>query len=172
LPLTVVVALAGCRPADDFRTYSQPKPKTAEAASQPTKAFYVDVAGGADRLLGVLIADPSPRGGFLSLKLSGPAAAVNDHAAAFRAVAESVRLTGDPAEPLRYDAPPTWKPGPAKQMRLATLTIPGTPLEVGVFPSFGGSLLENVNRWRGQVGAAPVTDADLPTAAPQLPTPQ
>ncbi len=159
LPLVCFVALAGCRPADDVRTYTVPKSK-----DTPPAAAGEDT----DRLLGALI--PAADGQLFSIKLSGPVAAVSAQADAFRAFVESVRQSGDAGKPLTYTAPAGWRAGPERQMRLATFFVSDgqKPLEVAVFPPFGGSLLENVNRWRGQVGAKVVTEAELAVAAPEL----
>lgn len=50
-------------------------------------------------------------------------------------------------------------------MRLATYQMqgPSGPVEVAIsrFPGDVGGMLANVNRWRGQVGLPPATDADL-----------
>lgn len=163
LPLACVAALAGCRPAEEIRTYTVPKPKdTPPAASKSAPGEDTN------RLLGALI--PSADGRFFSVKLSGPIAPVSAHADTFRAFVESVRVTNDPAKPLSYAEPAGWKPGGGRQMRLATLVVSDgpPPLEVAVFPPFGGSLLDNINRWRKEVGAAPVTEAELASAAPEL----
>lgn len=159
--LVCLVVLAGCRPADEVRTYTAPKSKDIQP---PVAATGEDT----DRLLGVLI--PAADGQLYSVKLSGPIAAVSAEADRFRTFAETIRVTADPTKPLTYTAPAGWKPGRERQMRLATFEIGSgpKPLEVAVFPPFGGTLLANVNRWREQVGAKPVADAELSTAATEL----
>ena len=160
LPLACLVALAGCRPADDIRTYTVPKSKAA-----PPEATPAEQAGATDRLLGALI--PSPDGRWFSVKLSGPIAGVSAQADAFREFVGTVRLNPGAGKPLTYTVPAGWADGPGTDMRLATLKTPGG-LEVKVFVPFGGSLLDNVLRWRKEVGAPPVTESDLPVAAPEL----
>ncbi len=58
----------------------------------------------------------------------------------------------------------TFVPG-ERPMRLATYQVqgPSGPVEVAIsrFPGDVGGMLANVNRWRGQVGLPPATDADL-----------
>lgn len=55
----------------------------------------------------------------------------------------------------------------ARPMRLATYEIPleGGAVEVAItrFAGDVGGMLANVNRWRGQIGLPPVTEAELPT---------
>lgn len=72
--------------------------------------------------------------------------------------------TGD-ARP--WTAPESWRAVPGERpMRLATYEIPDTngPVEVAItrFPGDVGGMLANVNRWRGQIGLAPLSEADLP----------
>lgn len=72
-------------------------------------------------------------------------------------------------EGLRWTAPSHWTSKPASAMRRATYVIPGKggangELAVTAFPGNVGGNLANVNRWRGQIGLPPITDADLGTA--------
>ena len=64
-----------------------------------------------------------------------------------------------------WKVPAHWKPGGPRPMRLASFEIPGEgdPGDVSVsnLSGTGGGLLSNVNRWRGQVGMAPLDDAGL-----------
>lgn len=60
--------------------------------------------------------------------------------------------------PLNYTIPAGWQKQPAQAMRLASFQIPGGG-DVSVVSLPGpADLTSNVNRWRGQVGLAPVTD--------------
>jgi len=66
---------------------------------------------------------------------------------------------------LSWTAPAEWKLGPPAPMRKATFTIAGpagtAELTVTAFPGDVGGDLANVNRWRGQVGFAPLTEDTL-----------
>jgi hypothetical protein len=57
-------------------------------------------------------------------------------------------------------------------MRKASFAVPGpggsADLSVTAFPGDVGGELANVNRWRGQVGLRPLSDADLPGAAERV----
>lgn len=98
-------------------------------------------------------------------KLMGPAESVSRHAEEFDALLRSVRLTGGRAT---WDAPAGWTEQREGGIRFATLIIPNTdpPLDVSVttFPASDPGedtyLLQNVNRWRGQVGLAPYVQTD------------
>lgn len=66
---------------------------------------------------------------------------------------------------VAFTAPATWKSVQSEQaMRIATFragTEPGVEVIVSAFPGDVGGPLANVNRWCGQVGAAPVVEGDL-----------
>ena len=75
------------------------------------------------------------------------------------------------------EAPGKWKQEGQAGMRFATITIPTADpaLELSVIPlpmPEGGDKeeykLENVNRWRGQLGLAPIAKADLKTEVIEL----
>lgn len=66
---------------------------------------------------------------------------------------------------VAFTAPASWKSVQSEQaMRIATFRAggePGVEVIVSAFPGDVGGPLANVNRWRGQVGAAPVGEGDL-----------
>ncbi len=67
---------------------------------------------------------------------------------------------------FHYDTPAGWQARETTQFRLASFSVPGdgvAPADVSVsaFPGMAGQDLENVNRWRGQVGLGPVDAAGL-----------
>jgi len=73
-------------------------------------------------------------------------------------------------QPTWAELPAGWSVGPANAMRKGswTLTGPnGTKAEVAVtvFPGNVGGLTANVNRWRGQIGLPPASEADILAAA-------
>jgi hypothetical protein len=62
--------------------------------------------------------------------------------------------------------PPGWQEVPAGQMLVAKFVIGGTAgskaeLNISNLGGTGGGLLANLNRWRNQLGLAPVADSDL-----------
>ncbi len=82
-------------------------------------------------------------------------------------------VTG-PAQPagaqLEWDKPAAWSEQPPSQMRRASYAFVApngdkADVSVFVFPDAAGGLLANLNRWRGQVGLAPVAETDLETTA-------
>jgi hypothetical protein len=72
--------------------------------------------------------------------------------------------TAEGAE-LTWTAPREWTQKPPAPMRKATFAIPSgsgdAELSITAFPGDVGGELANVNRWRGQVQLAPITEADL-----------
>jgi hypothetical protein len=67
-----------------------------------------------------------------------------------------------------WDVPSGWKEVPGGQFLVAKFVLPGdgaapTAVNVSKSPGDGGGLLANVNRWRGQLGLAPLAEADLAT---------
>jgi hypothetical protein len=66
---------------------------------------------------------------------------------------------------LKYTLPDGWKEKALTQMRVASFeaTENGKTADISVIPlgAMSGGDLANVNRWRGQVGQPPITEADL-----------
>ena len=66
---------------------------------------------------------------------------------------------------IKYDTPEGWSDIGGSGMRVAAFTAGAedSPVSITVIPLPGtaGTLLSNVNRWRGQVGLEATTEADL-----------
>ncbi len=72
------------------------------------------------------------------------------------------------APPIKWKTPEGWTEIPPSSMRYASFSAPadeGDKIDISVvtFPGDGGSDADNINRWRGQMGLAPV-DADAVTS--------
>ncbi|MEK6543815.1 MAG: hypothetical protein AABZ44_05215 [Elusimicrobiota bacterium] len=72
----------------------------------------------------------------------------------------------EPGSKLLWDKPSSWQEKPGDGMRLATFVIPvegkqKVEMAVVVLAGSAGGDLANVNRWRGQLGVEPVSQADL-----------
>ena len=80
-----------------------------------------------------------------------------------------------PAAETAVATPPNWEPQPLSQMRQASFLVKGdngTVSDVS-FVSLGsaaGNVLENVNRWLGQLGQSPITEEKLGETAQRLHT--
>jgi hypothetical protein len=73
---------------------------------------------------------------------------------------------------------PTWtvpagwvKAEGERPMRVATFTLAGGEVAVSQFSGNAGGPLANINRWRGQVGLAPVAEAELAEVAQKFEIP-
>jgi hypothetical protein len=74
--------------------------------------------------------------------------------------------TADAGTKPTWTVPAGWQEGPLAQFLIAKYVIAGASgaqasVNVSSLAGDGGGLLPNVNRWRAQLGLAPVTDADL-----------
>lgn len=154
----LAVLAIGCRRPESIARYRVPKERAAEPrATAP--------AGESARMLGAIVPHRSQT---WFLKLTGPPERVAAAADDFQAVVRSLRFEGD--EP-QWQLPPTWKRRAGSGMRFATLEISSegaTPLEVSVTmlgrdPAGDDAayVLQNVNRWRGQLGVPPLAADQL-----------
>lgn len=62
---------------------------------------------------------------------------------------------------IQWKAPEDWTEVPPSSMRYASFSAPGEDgskidISVVTFPGDGGSDADNINRWRGQIGLAPI----------------
>lgn len=87
------------------------------------------------------------------------------------------RLPGSlpPAAETAVTTPPNWEPQPLSQMRQASFMVKGDNGAVAdvSFVSLGsaaGNVLENVNRWLGQLNQPPITEQKLGEMAQRLHT--
>jgi len=65
-----------------------------------------------------------------------------------------------------WQVPPGWQEVAAGQFLVAKFMVPGSggaqaAVNVSMSPGDGGGLSGNINRWRGQLGLAPLADAEL-----------
>jgi hypothetical protein len=76
------------------------------------------------------------------------------------------------ADSLTWAAPDHWAAKPLGAMRRGSFTARNAAGEgdcsIFVFPAATNPLLANLNRWRGQIGLAPLTDAQLATETTPL----
>jgi hypothetical protein len=102
-----------------------------------------------------------------------PAAAPDSgaQAAPGAAMADTAVPTAEGAA-LTWKAPAQWAPKPASAMRKGSYSVPGEggecDLSVTAFPGDVGGELMNVNRWRGQVGLAPIRPDELESSVSRL----
>jgi hypothetical protein len=143
--------LLGCQNDEEIRHYQVPK----------------EEAPPLNRLLGAIV--PKGDKAWWFFKLVGPLPLVEEHKAEFDQFVRSLRLTDKGDQPITWTAPNGWRAGPKSEMRYATFYIgpEDNPLDLSVSTS-GGTLLDNVNRWRGQMKLSPLTEAGLAQNAKQI----
>ena len=88
------------------------------------------------------------------------------------AAAASATPAENPEKPV-WTVPPGWRDQPPAQFLLAEYAIAGADgaqadVNVAVLNGTGGGVLPNVNRWRGQLGLPPATEATLPAMTSAL----
>ena len=171
-PVTAALAgailLSGCGRTESVRHYTVPK-KEILYASNHVERDAGKASGGAsptaptDRMLGAIVPHGSQTWYF---KMTGRAEAVSKQESAFRALIESLRFQ-DERSPPQWTLPESWQETKESGQRTATLSVEvdGQKLEVSVIQLASGpaeeSLLDNVNRWRGQMGLAPISRDQL-----------
>jgi hypothetical protein len=74
---------------------------------------------------------------------------------------------------LQWKLPAGWQEVAASQMRVASFRVAGkdgnvADVSVVPLPGLAGGDLDNVNRWRSQVGLGPMSEQELPKLAEQL----
>lgn len=150
-----LAALAGCQ-NDDIHSYAAPKAATVANSAGPEAA--------AVRLLVAMMPHGEQTWFF---KLSGPADAVSKRHDEFDKFIHSIRFTEAADKPLSWTLPESWKDVAQgeSQFRYATIRIgteePPLDLTVTHLGREFGSLLANVNRWRGQIGLKSISEAEL-----------
>lgn len=83
-----------------------------------------------------------------------------------QADAAALGMASNPGEKPAWEVPAGWQEQPAGSMRLGSFQVTGdqgakvdiSVIKMGANP---GGMLANLNRWRGQVGLQPVSEADL-----------
>lgn len=74
---------------------------------------------------------------------------------------------------LTWTAPAHWQAKQLSSFRKGSYSVPGEggaagDLAITAFPGDTGGLFANVNRWRGQIGLAPVAESELEAAIQRL----
>lgn len=154
LLVCVATFTLGCGKEEKIRSYSVPKELQAQAIA-------VDAT---DRMMGAIL----PVGGQTwYFKVAGPTAVMDTNAVKINEFFQSIRhAAGEGAKPT-WTLPEGWQEQAGSGMRAATLIIPaeGKPLELTVIslPTTGvpSELLDNVNRWRGQLQLPPIDERGL-----------
>jgi hypothetical protein len=99
------------------------------------------------------------------LQLSGPTTSEQRFGTLGPAAPRGSSSSAESPTELAWDVPAGWVQVPARsEFRLADFQVGGDPdaeVYVTILPSAGGGVLENVNRWREQVGAEPLEASEV-----------
>lgn len=171
IAVTLSLFLHGCDSKPPIRSYTVPKYQEEAEEYNPADSDVPEPGTPKFRVLAALAPATAmgndwfffklrPAGGGVSAALSPKAAA--RHEADFRDFLASLKFT-DGKNPT-WTVPAGWKLDKPQQGRIATFKMKksDTLVELTV-TRFGGSLLDNVNRWRtNDAGVNPLTELELP----------
>ncbi len=159
-----VLMAAGCRPAP---TISVTTEKTAAHANEETmEPDMPEPTSNGNRILGAYIPGPVADGmqRWWVFKMRGGPETIGKRQADFDRFLASIRLPVANGEDPGFQLPDHWKTSSATD-GISKLNIRTghrlTPTYM-TMSDVGGTLLENINRWEGQVGLPPTAEADLP----------
>ncbi len=117
-------------------------------------------------------------------KLRGEKSVVDSAKPAFKQFLASVHFGGASTESTacpavsndgpKWSPPSTWTAGQPGPMVVKSFLIEGNEgqkatVAISVFPGNVGGTVANINRWRGQMGLAPIQESELPGATQSLP---
>jgi hypothetical protein len=146
-----LAALCGCQKEEDVRHYTAPKEQPLSIPSE-----------GSTRLLGAIV---SHGDGLWVFKLMGPNAAVKPHEAEFEAFIDSLAFKG--GDKPDYKVPEGWRETEGTKLNGQKLSVaafrvgPDADSPELTVTHTGGSVADNVNRWRNQLSLKPVDEAEL-----------
>jgi len=152
LSACLLFGLVGCRPNDDIRQSTEPKPVPVEAQNKPSQ-----------RLLGAVTPAEGDGDKWFFL-LMGPDESVTPHEEDFKAFLKTVKLTGDARDPIQFTPPAGWRKGQLNQFRHAAFIMgePGKEVLLTV-SSARGTLADNLRRYSADyMGRRDFSEADVP----------
>ncbi|HLP01175.1 MAG TPA: hypothetical protein VK163_04055 [Opitutaceae bacterium] len=156
----LALVLAGCR-EEPVRTYRTSKETLPPTEMPPAPTAGGELPAGHPPLDGS--AAPAPNSGDTAALPPGhPPIGGGAMPAPGAAPASAPDAANDS---ISWAAPDHWVAKPLGAMRRGSFTAKNTAGEadcsIFVFPAASNPLLANINRWRGQVGLAPLTEAQL-----------
>ena len=165
--LAAAVAMAGCTPKAEIRQYTVPKLAVSSQAGGKASAQ----SSAEQTMLGTIVLAGNSAWFF---KMTGDPEAVAARREEVKKFLGAVRFS-DSGEP-QWDLPSGWKERPADGFRFATLEVGDPPVDLAISkldrtadgPGDKEYILQNVDRWRGQLGLAPTTSETLAKESEQL----
>jgi hypothetical protein len=160
----LALLLSGCR-EEPVRTYRVAKDTPPEPVAQPATG---ELPPGHPPIGGTPAATP-PSGDASALPAGHPP--IGDGTVSVMP-GPATTTAVSAADSLVWAAPDHWAAKPLGAMRRGSFTTRNVAGEadcsIFVFPAATNPLLANLNRWRGQIGLAPLTEAQLPAESATL----
>lgn len=168
--LAAVAIAAGCGQEPQIRQYQVPKLAVSSSPSGKTPPMPMAAAAEQSTLAAIVLAGKSA----WFFKLTGDPDAVSSRREAVTKFLRGVRFSA--AGKPTWDLPAGWKERPGDQFRFATLELGDPPLDLAISelprsddgPSDEEYILQNIDRWRGQLGLEPTTSEALAKESEQL----
>ncbi len=163
----LVLLLAGCR-EEPVRTY-----RTAKETPPPKADPHAGHNHAATPATGELPPGHPPIGSAPAVDASGlPPGHPPIGAGAPSAAPAGMAAASAVADSIVWAAPDHWTAKPLGAMRRGSFAPRNeageADLSIFIFPAATNPLLANINRWRGQIGLTPITEAQLPTETATL----
>jgi hypothetical protein len=148
--LGIIFCTTGCKPTEQISKYTAPH----EATSEDVEPDLPEPAAAGQRILGLIAEGQAVNGQpqWWFFKLRGSPEAVGRREAGLKQFAASLKIPSDNEKIPKFDLPKGWKVARANKEFVLFVIRTGhsfTPLDLEV-SQVGGSLLQNVNRWRVQ----------------------
>lgn len=155
----LLLAAAGCQRAEEVRTYEVPK----EQSRTAVEADPSPSGPPTDRMIAAMLRGDESAWFF---KTAGPIEQIEPVAERVHEFLGAVGFNEENSRPT-WEAPDEWTEQGESGIRLATLLIPAgnETVEMSVIPlglsgDWDAQVLDNVNRWRGQLGLRSVASLD------------
>jgi len=158
-------SVTGCGENGQIVQYQVPKETVSVAPDRGAAPFAGQAADAAGQRMLAAILPAEQKTWFF--KITGPNKQVAAEVNRFETFLKSVRIESGQPPKLAWTLPDNWTEKPGTAFRYATIEIgtDGRPLEMSVSSLDTGSdvdqyVLDNVNRWRGQMGLPPIDSTD------------
>ncbi len=158
--MPVLAFLSGCSKPEEIFEYAAPRDGVAKPGAKVSPA-------GPTQLLAAIIPQPDAT---WFVKLMGPASQLSGLGEPFMTLLQSLKF--EKPEGPTFSLPAGWVRDNTNPQRFATLKIPGPgeSLEATIIRlgAQAGSNLDNINRWRGQIGLEPIGEKELASTTKEI----
>lgn len=158
----LALAVGGCRPTESITQYT-----VAKEPVPPLPSLTLPEPSTSGELMRTIAAMVPQQEQTWYFKMTGPEKAVEAEMENFLRLVSSLKFDKAGGTQPSWELPEGWTEEPGSGMRFRTLKTGGDePQEVSVIPLDGDAtdddyLLQNINRWRGQLGLPPKSSKTL-----------